>query len=324
MRLIAAAALVLDVAVPVAARAQSDSALRAGERLFDGRRYEEARQALTAAWQADPHASGAAYYLGRIAIVDGDADRAVRWLQRATALDSGRAEYFNWLGWAYSRQATHTGRLHAFFIAPRARDAFVTAVRLDPESVDARENLLKFYLVAPGMVGGSTAKAREQAREIARRSPFRGRLAAGMIAEAAKDDATAEREYRAAITEYPDSAQGYDALGALYQRRSRYDDALATYEQLLARRPGEAAAYYQIGRTASLSGRDLERGEQALTTYLARRPGAGDPPLASAYYRLGLVCERKGEAARARAAYAEALRHDPKQRDARNALSRVR
>jgi hypothetical protein len=43
---------------------------------------------------------------------------------------------------------------------------FEQAVELNPENFDARMGLLQFYLMAPGIMGGSKDKAREQAGEI--------------------------------------------------------------------------------------------------------------------------------------------------------------
>ena len=46
----------------------------------------------------------------------------------------------------------------------------------DPDLLDARDALLKYDLAAPGFLGGSISKARDQATEIARRDSAYGRL----------------------------------------------------------------------------------------------------------------------------------------------------
>jgi len=215
-------------------------------------------------------------------------------------------------------------RFKQVLLAKKIRGAFETAVALDPDNVRARRDLLQYYVIAPGIAGGSVDKARAQAREIGARNPMLGHLAAGWIAEAGKDHAAAEREYRSAIDAYPDSAAAYLALGALHQRTREYDRAFEVYERLLAARPDEAAAYYQIGRTASQAGTRLEHGESALRTYLTKKPGEGDAPLASAHYRLGMIYERQERLDLARASYDAALRLDPRQADARAALARLK
>jgi tetratricopeptide (TPR) repeat protein len=173
-------------------------------------------------------------------------------------------------------------------------------------------------------MGGSVAKAREQARAIAKYSAFRGHLAAGAIAEREKQDAAAEREYVAAIAAAPDSAIAYAALGDLYRRTGRYDQAFATFERLRRALPREASALYLIGRTSAVSGQRLEDGERALKAYLAAPRKPTDPPLASAHFRLGAIYEKQRRRDLAREQYEATLRLDPDQGEAREGLKRVK
>jgi tetratricopeptide (TPR) repeat protein len=315
-------AIVLGIATAAPSAAQAP-ALDSAVRLFDAREYAAARARLAAVSTAEPANAEAAYYLGRVAIVDGDAKAAVAYLERAVRLAPRTAAYHHWLGRAYGRQVRRVNRVRQAFVAKKIRRAFQTAVALDPSDVAARRDLLQFYLVAPGIVGGSVDRARAQARELAARSPMLGRVAAGWIAEASNDNAAAERAYLDAVAQYPDSAEPYLALGALYQRTEAWDRAFDVYDRLLRACPREVQAYYQLGRAASLSGRNLDRGARALQTYLAEKPGEGDAPLASAHYRLGLIYEWQGRAEQAREQYATSLRLDPGQRDARDALRRL-
>ena len=311
----------LAFAAPLAAQSPS---LESAVRLFDARDYVRARAALVPVAEAEPGNAAAAYYLGRIAIVAGDADEAISWLERATRLDPATADYHRWLGRAYSREVRRSGRLKQLRLAKKIRREFEAAVALAPDDVQARHDLLQFYLIAPGFAGGSVSKARGQAREIGARNPMLGRVAEGWIAEAGKDYASAERHYAAALAQYPDSTEPYVALGALYQRTKQWEKAFDVYERLLEACPEKAGAHYLIGRTASLAGEKLARGEQALKVYLTKQPGEGDAPLASAHYRLGLIYERQGRVAEAREQYEAALRLDPHEPDARKALARLR
>lgn len=316
-----ATAATLLLALPAAAGAQPT--LDDGARLFRARDYGAARTALEAVARANPSSAAAAYYLGRIALVNGDGAGAVSWLERATKLDQRNSQYFLWLGGAYGREAVHANKFRQFTLARRAKSALETAVSIAPDDVDARLGLLQFYVVAPGIVGGSTDKARQQAREIASRNAFRGHLAEGEIAEAKKDDNVAEREYRAAVAAAPDSAPGYAALGDFYRRTGRYDQAFATFEQMRQRLPDEGSALYFIGRTAAVSGQRLDDGARALGAYLAARPSDTDPPLASAHFRLGTIYQRQGKLEDARREYRATLALDPRQSEAADALKKI-
>ena len=312
----------LLLVVPLSSGAQGAPPAEAGARLFEARRYDEARASLEAAVRADPRDARALFYLGRIALVEGNGDKGAEWLERAVKLDGKRSEYRHWLGRAYSRQALRAGKLKQARLAGRIREAFHSAVALDPDNIDARFDLLQYYVLAPGIMGGSVQKAREQAAEIRRRNPFRGHLAFGAVAADAKDDAAAEREFTAAVAQFPDSGAGAYTLGAHYARLRQWDRAFELFERRVRERNDGPSLYY-IGRLASLSGERLDRGAEALSAYLERKPGDTDPSLASAHYRLGLIYEKQQKRDLARQEFATTVQLDPRQTEAKAALKRV-
>lgn len=317
------AALLLALPLPLAAQGAAASLRQQGAAQFEGRRYDEARATFESVARSDPDDAQAAYYLGRIALVDGNGEEGAHWLERAVKRDERRPQYHYWLGRAYSREALRSGRFKQMQLAGHIREEFETAVRLDPDYIDARFALLQYYLVAPGLFGGSTDKAARQAEEIARRNPFLGHVAAGAVAEKRKDVAGAEREYQTAVSAYPDSTFGSYALVGLYERTKQWDKAFDVLDKL-AGRPDAAAVNYYVGRIAAISGERLDRGAQALSAYVKRQPGDGDPSLASAHYRLGMIYEKQGKRDLARAEYERTLAMDPGQNEAKEALKRVR
>jgi tetratricopeptide (TPR) repeat protein len=113
-------------------------------------------------------------------------------------------------------------------------------------------------------------------------------------------------------------------LGDLYRRTRQYDRAFATFERMARALPDEAAPLYLTGRTSAVSGERLEEGAQALRRYIAAPRRPADPPLASAHFRLATIYEKQGRRDLARQAYEAALRLDPEQKEAREALARVR
>lgn len=313
----------LLVALPLGALpAQGGTAANAIS-LFEARRYPEAKAAFEAAARAEPNDPRSAYYLGRIALADGNGEEGARWLERAVKRDGSSALYHYWLGRAYSREALRAGKFKQMQLAGHIREEFESAVRLDPNSVDGRFALMQFYLVAPGLFGGSADKAARQAAEIRRLNPFLGHVAAAAVAEKKKDLAGAEREYQTAVTTYPDSVLGSYALVGLYERTKQYDKAFDVLDRVAGRPAAQATDYY-VGRIAALSGQRLDRGAQALAAYVKREPADGAPSLASAHYRLGMIYERQGKRDLAREEYATTLKLDPGQNDAKDGLKRVR
>jgi tetratricopeptide (TPR) repeat protein len=258
---------------------------------------------------------------GRAALMQDRAGEAIKAFERAIAADGSVADYHYWLGTALGIEAQRASRLRQASLGRRARDEFERAIALDPRHVGARQGLVQFYTLAPGFVGGSMSKARAQAAEIARISPFHGHLAQGMVAERSKDPAGARRSYEAAIAAAPDSAGGYLALGLLHQRQQQWEDAFAAYERLQRARPGDGSVLYHIGRAASLSGHHLDRGEQALARYIANPPAdATAYNVSRAHQRLAAIHERRGRKDLARQQLELAVKVDGHNDEAKRAL----
>src|SRR5687768_15402906 len=104
--LLAALALLLT---PFAGVAQSaSSAVDEGVKLFEAKKYAEAKATLAPAAGSN-HV--AAYYLGRIAADQNDMDKAVDWLEKAVKMNGASSEYHLWLGRAYCEKAQNASKL---------------------------------------------------------------------------------------------------------------------------------------------------------------------------------------------------------------------
>src|SRR5271167_2563411 len=128
-----------------------------------------------------------------------DWDRGISACEKAVSLAPENAQYHLWLGRIYGEKADHGGIWSAAGLAKRVRNEFETAVRLDPDSAEARTDLAEFYLEAPGIVGGGRDKAEAQAQKLATMDPVRAGWVKARLAEKNKDLASAENQYRAAI-----------------------------------------------------------------------------------------------------------------------------
>lgn len=255
------------------------------------------------------------------------ADAAEKQFERAVAADANSGLYHLWLGNAVGQQTTTASTLRQPFMARRVKAEFERAVALDPELIDAREGLIQFYLMAPGFMGGSEAKAREQQREIAKRNAFRGHLAAADVAWAGKDTAATERAIRAAIALAPDSVRTVITLAQRQASWGRVTAAFATLDDFHARHPGDIAVRFQIGRLAAVSGQQLGRGEKFLRELVAEPDWASSnlrPSRAAVHYRLGVVLEKSGRKPDAKASYERAIAIDPQFKPAKDALAALR
>ena len=265
----------------------------------------------------------AAYEQGRAAMHERRFDDAVKAFERAVELNPQRSAYHLWLGHGYTRQLATANFIRKGIIGRRIGTEYGRAVELDSSSIVAAEARLDFFLEAPGIAGGSADKATAEAERIRALSAYHGGFAQAKIAERAKDFQRAEREYRALVSAYPDSSRPVVSLALLLQNQARYTEALATTDKRLAAAPNDTLVLYQLGRTAALSGQALDRGEAALHTFIALL-GEGDTlSRANGYYRLGMIREKRGEPAGARAAYDSALALYPGYTDALAARRRL-
>jgi tetratricopeptide (TPR) repeat protein len=314
-RQVVAFALVALTLLPLVLRAQS---VERGIQLFDAKKYVEAREVLLLHGQED---ANAAFYLGRIEMENGDGAKAVEWFEHAVQLNSKSAVYYDWLGRAYATQAQSVSLFKAPFLARKAKDALETALALDPDNLDVRDDLVRYYAGAPGFVGGNKEKAGATVLEIKKRNAYRGSLAAANLCAGEKDISCAERELTEMVTSYPDSAAVYASLAVLYVTLKQFDKAFVVLDKRLRAKPNEQTTLYQVGRTASLSGQNLDRGEQALKTYLANPSPERGPAPAHVHYRLGTIYEKKGATDLAREEYRAALKLNPKHKEALKALA---
>jgi len=294
-----------------------------GVRLFEAGKYTEAKTIFEPAFKSNARDAAAAFYLGRIAMEERKNDRAADYFETATKLEPTNSTYFLWLGRAYGREAQDANVLRQPGLAKKTRSAWERAIELDPENLDARSDLIQYYVQAPGFLGGSSAKALEQAEEIRKRNALRGDLELGALYERDKQYAEAEKAYLAAAKEKSDRHVGEYRLGVFYQNTGAFDKAFDLFESMIAANPAEVGALFQIGKTGALSGQRLARATEALEAYLQTTPGRNDPSLAAAHWRLGMVHERRQNRQQAKTEYQSALRLDPTFKPATESLKKL-
>jgi tetratricopeptide (TPR) repeat protein len=220
----------------------------------------------------------------------GNVDQAVECGEKAVQLDGGNWEYYYWLGNAYGQKAQKASMLRKLSYAKKCKAAYKKAVELNGSSVEARLALMSYLLQAPGIAGGDKNKAKEQASEIMKLDALRGHLAFGQIYMDEKDLAKAEQEYIKII-------------------------------ELDPKNP--LSAYYQLGRIALLSGKDLEKGLGYFQEYLKVEPKPNNPTWADAHWRMGMIQEKLGNKEQAVSEYQKALKLNPEHKNAKDSLSKI-
>jgi tetratricopeptide (TPR) repeat protein len=311
---------VLLLAIPLALAAQAPRPPATPEQLIEARKFDEARVAIQSLLAKDKNDPNALFYMGRLEYAQGNSGKAVDWLEKAVQRDDNNALYHAWLGNALGDEAQRANKLRQPFLARRVKSEYERAVALDPKSIDAREGLVGFYSIAPGIMGGSMEKAREQANEIVKLNPIRGGFQVARVAERSKDLPGAEAAYKSVITIAPDSAIGYYGLAGFYRNQSRWDEAFSIYDQLIKLKPDEMPVHLTWAGTAAQSGMNLERGEREAKFYLEHAKDAPVANVSNAHWRLGQIYEKTSRRDLAKAEYNEALKMNPQNRNAKKSL----
>ncbi len=250
---------------------------------------------------------------------------AVPLLEKCVAAEQGNSKFHQWLGRALGLQAAENGITSSLLSIRRVKSELEKAIELDPLNLEARQDLAIMYRAVPGILGGSNARAAEQVAFIRRHDP-------ALASQLDGDFLAADKKYDAALTAYQESARLHPRpmiqvrLALLYQQRKDWTQAFAALDRALDLDANFPFALYQVGRAAALSGQQLDRGEKCLRTYIAMptREDLENPSLAAAHFRLGNILDKKGDTAGARNEYETALKIDPKQKLAREALMKLK
>lgn len=304
------------------ASAQCSSAV---QRLITDQQYDDARAEVRRLLSRNARDDVALHCMGRILVAQDNSKEAIGWFEKAIDANDRSSAHHLWLANCLGDQADHTSKIKLPFLARRIKGEFDRAAQLDPTSVDARHGLIEFYSQAPGVMGGSMDRAKEQAREILKLSEWRGHYELARLAEREKNVAEAEREYGASAAAAPDSTAPYLYLGSFYRRQKRWDDAIRTYETALQRRPDANAFHLNVAYTFNQSGENLERGERETRAWLASAPvDAPKVNRATAHYLLGQFAEKAGKKEAARSEYQQALAILPTYADAKRAIDQLK
>lgn len=300
--------------------------LSAGIAHYNARRWAEAHTFFAAAVKAQPKNADAALWYGKTLIAEDKAGDAEDWFTTAANLAPRSSEAQLWLARALGIQAQRANVLRQPFIARHMKSVVDKAIELDGDNLDARELRWQFYTMAPGVMGGSDEKARAEIAEILRRNKYRGQLLSVTAFSRAKDAAAVDRTLKSLIADYPDSLSPVSAYASWLADQGRAAEAFATVEGYQRRRPSDPVSLYLIGRVAAASGQQLDRGEEALRKYLgaAPAPAPNIPSLSNAHVRLGGIAQRRGNTAAARTEFELALKLDPRNGQAKRALSALK
>jgi tetratricopeptide (TPR) repeat protein len=228
------------------------------------------------------------------------------------------------LGRAYGEKADRSGWLGALSLAKKARKEFETAVKFDEHNFAAMQAMIEFDCSAPGVAGGGEDKARPEIKRLAELDAAEGHYAAGNCRRQKKDNETADAEFRKALTLHPASADLIYDVADHYMKHRQPEQLLLAVTEGERAAPADLRGGFYRAVALTLRRQDAPAATRLFHEYMENAPKRNNyPSKAMIHYWLGQIQENQNSASSAKREYREALALEPRNRFAKEALSRL-
>jgi tetratricopeptide (TPR) repeat protein len=303
----------------------ANEAIEVALRAYTQGDYAKAVQILQAASVAEPRNAEIHLLLAKSFYEMEERDRAVSSAERAVAIDPQNSIYHEWLGRTYGEKADHSAWFSALSLAKKTRKEFATAVELNERNFSAMQALIEFDCSAPGIAGGGDDKAAVEIEKIASLDVAEGHYARGNCRRKKKDFAEADAEFAKALESNPKSVDLVYDIGDYAMKRDQADRLMAVVHAGERLDPNDPRGPFYLAAAQILRGEKITEAEKAVREYLAKAPKRnGYPSPAMAHYWLGRLAESQKSRDAAISEYETALKLEPKNHYATEALKRVK
>jgi tetratricopeptide (TPR) repeat protein len=287
-----------------------------------------------------------------------DLNAALDFAEKAVAANPREARYHLQVAEVAGDLAQRVGVVRQLSLGRRFKKEVDATVALDPKNIEGLQDLVAYYFVAPGIMGGDKARARQTAAQIMQIDVEAGYIAQIQLARLEQQQhAPFEEIYRKMVAARPESYEGRMQLGGYLAGQKKYDEAMEQAREALRIDPGRigghtlaAAAlayqgkwpeldailaraekevpddlqpYFRAADACLSTGADLPRAERYYRKYSAQEPEPDSPTVAAAHWRLGQALEKEGRKAEAIAEWQTAVKFDANSR-AKEDLKRVK
>lgn len=205
----------------------------------------------------------------------------------------------------------------------KKRDRLEESLSKGTSTVNERLELIQCYTTLPPIQGGSLKKAVLVADNLKEIDAPEGHRALGMLYATDRDFILAEDEYKTAVEVSGGALKYRYELAHFYHKIGWHKKALDAYDEILISNPNETAVLLEIGKTAVISGLHLERGKDALRSYIATTPPPSASELSNAEYYLAMTLILQKDKRNAKAHLQRAIEHNAYNQDAAYQLRKL-
>ncbi|KIX21385.1 hypothetical protein SY27_06625 [Flavobacterium sp. 316] len=188
-----------------------------GEKLYNQKKYDEAKVYFEAHLKTNPNDYKAIEYTGDIAGYYKKWDTAIEKYKFLKEKFPQNANYHYKFGGAMGMKAKESNKFKALGMIDDIETSFKLAAKLDLKHTDTRWALLILYLELPAIIGGSEKKSQKYADELMAISKIDGVMAKGHIDEYFKRYNSAEKYYLQGVN-LTHSKTAYQRLINLYTK----------------------------------------------------------------------------------------------------------
>jgi len=275
-------------------------------KLIDDGWLEDAREQLLPLVEQYPKDASLRYQLARAGLGLGDYELADEQSRKCVDLVEDNVEFLLLRGDALGSLARSGGKVKAISRAKGCRNAYEKAVKLDPGSVEARESLMMFHMMAPGFAGGKRKEARKLATAISEINPMQGIFAQARVLHHLDDDSIGAREkYQKAVEEFGDDCEPYYKYAGYLNQQKESEEATRCFELAVERDDAPCEALMTMGGMLAKGGNY----EEAIEIY--ERVLKFEPDRLSAKIRISKSCLKVEKYGRAHEVLSGVLKEDP-------------
>ena len=252
---------------------------------FNEAHYSKAKPLFEVAAKDTATKNDALYYLGRIAIQEGDADKAKGYLDQSVDLQPNASDEYYWLAVVYGELAQKANILKQASYASSVHKYYQLAVDADPKNIAARRGLFLFYVIAPGIMGGGIDKAERTLGDIRRLSPVDADIKQLDLFGRKEEHEKQLTHAKFLVATYPSSAEALFSAAHTFRNQQKLDDAIASFEAASKltitsqNRMFVESSILQFGETCQWANVRLDKAIASVEKYISLKTGVKNAEL---------------------------------------------